>query len=52
MKKAIEITKAHLEKAEADLKECPRGANHGRVNALRDLLNALLMEALSEAEAG
>ena len=34
----MDIIIAHLEKAEADLKECGRGKNYGRVEELRSLV--------------
>ena len=35
--KVLRIITERLEKAEADLKSCPRGANHGRVNELKEI---------------
>lgn len=38
------IILARLEKAEADLKECGRGKNYGRVEELRALLADIVKE--------
>lgn len=38
----MDIIIQHLEKAEADLKECGRGKNYGRVEELRSLVSDIV----------